>query len=61
MNHAVIRARGKLKEMAGKLTGNDRLRAEGRTDQAKAAAGEAVTDAVQRVRGVRDSLKRGRS
>ncbi|MFH9012323.1 CsbD family protein [Streptomyces sp. NPDC017943] len=61
MNHAVIRARGKLKEMTGKLTGNDRLRAEGRTDQAKAAAGETVADVLQRVRGVRDSLKRGRS
>ena len=40
---------GKAKEAAGKATGNDRLEAEGRTDQTKAdvkKAGENVKDAL---------------
>ncbi|WAH98549.1 CsbD family protein [Arthrobacter sp. MMS18-M83] len=42
---------GKSKETAGKLTGNERLEAEGKTDQAKSdlkAAGEKVKDAFKK-------------
>ena len=41
---------GKAKEAAGKVSGNERLEAEGQTDQAKAdlkKAGENVKDAFQ--------------
>jgi uncharacterized protein YjbJ (UPF0337 family) len=41
--------KGKIKEAAGKVTGNDRLRAKGQTDQTKAnlkQAGEKVKDAL---------------
>ena len=44
-------AKGKVKEAAGKLTGNDKLRMKGKTDQAKGnlkQAGEKVKDAVKR-------------
>lgn len=42
---------GKSKEAAGKLTGNEKLEAEGKTDQAKSdlkAAGEKVKDAFKK-------------
>jgi len=45
------RAKGKIKEEAGKATGNDRLRAKGEADQLKGnlkQAGEKVKDAVKR-------------
>jgi uncharacterized protein YjbJ (UPF0337 family) len=44
-------AQGKLKEAAGAITGNDKLRAEGKADQAKAnlkQAGEKVKDAFRK-------------
>ena len=44
------RAKGKVKEAAGKATGNDRLRRKGKSDQAKAKvkqAGEKVKDAFR--------------
>ena len=43
------RAKGKVKEAAGTVTGNDKLRAKGKTDQRKGdlkQAGEKVKDAV---------------
>jgi uncharacterized protein YjbJ (UPF0337 family) len=43
-------AKGKIKEVTGKATGNDRLRHKGKADQAKAnfkQAGEKVKDAVK--------------
>ena len=49
--------KGKLKETAGKATGDERLENEGRTDQVKGKAKEAVDDAKGAVQGVRDSLK----
>ena len=42
-------AKGKLKETAGKVTGNDQLEAEGKVDQTKAdvkKAGDHVKDAL---------------
>ena len=44
-------AKGKLKEAAGEITGNDRLRAEGKADQTRAnlrQAGEKVKDAFNK-------------
>lgn len=43
-------AKGKVKETAGKATGNDKLRAEGKADQVKGnlkQAGEKVKDAFK--------------
>jgi len=45
------RAKGKVREVAGKLTGNDRLRAKGKADQTKGnlkQAGEKVKDAFKK-------------
>jgi uncharacterized protein YjbJ (UPF0337 family) len=50
-NNSAQQAKGKLKEAAGKLSGNDKLRAEGKADQAKAdlkQAGEKVKDAFSK-------------
>jgi uncharacterized protein YjbJ (UPF0337 family) len=46
-NNAAEQAKGKVKEGAGKVTGNESLEAEGRGDQAKGnlkQAGEKVKD-----------------
>lgn len=48
--NAAENASGKVKEAAGRATGNEQLEAEGRTDQAKAdlkQAGEKVKDALK--------------
>ncbi|MEU9854653.1 CsbD family protein [Streptomyces sp. NPDC047974] len=58
MGSAVDKARGRVKELAGRLTGDERLEAEGRTDQAKAKAREAVRKLRARARGVMDSIRR---
>ncbi|MEV6552144.1 CsbD family protein [Streptomyces sp. NPDC051597] len=42
--------KGKAKEAAGKVTGNDSMKAEGRMDQAKGKAGEARSDIEDRAR-----------
>ena len=50
VNNASQEARGKLKEGAGKATDDERLEAEGRTDQTGAnlkQAGEKVKDAFK--------------
>ena len=41
--------KGRIKEAAGTLTGNDTLRAEGRTDQAVGKAKQAVQNAADTV------------
>ncbi|MDQ1392710.1 MAG: hypothetical protein QOF30_1687 [Acidimicrobiaceae bacterium] len=44
------RAKGKIKEVAGKVTGNDKLRATGQADQIKGnlkQAGEKIKDAFK--------------
>jgi uncharacterized protein YjbJ (UPF0337 family) len=43
-------AKGRIKEAAGVLTGNDKLRAEGRTDQAVGKAEQAVQKTVKTVK-----------
>ena len=51
------KAKGAVKEGAGKLTGDKRTEAEGKTDQAKGKAKNAASDVKEGAKGVRDSLK----
>jgi uncharacterized protein YjbJ (UPF0337 family) len=50
--------KGSIKEAAGKLTGNDKLVAEGEADKAAGAAHESVGDIKDAGRKVSDSIKR---
>jgi uncharacterized protein YjbJ (UPF0337 family) len=47
---AAEKAKGTIKETAGKLTGNDKLRAEGKFDRAKGAAHKVAGDVKEAVR-----------
>ncbi|GAA1742075.1 CsbD family protein [Microbacterium foliorum] len=49
---------GKAKEAAGKATDNERLQAEGQTDQAQAGVKEKVEDAKGAVEGIKDSFNK---
>ena len=49
--------KGSIKEAAGKVTGDRRTEAEGKTDQAKGEAKNAARDVKETTKGVRDSLK----
>ena len=42
--------KGRIKEAAGALTGNDKLREEGKTDQAVGKAKQAVQKAAEKVK-----------
>ena len=42
--------KGKIKEVAGALTGNDRLRAEGKADQAVGEVKQAVAKVADKVK-----------
>ncbi|WP_449336860.1 CsbD family protein [Streptomyces griseus] len=48
--------KGKGKEAVGKLTGDHRKEAEGKADQAKGQAKDAVDEAGDRAKGIKDSL-----
>lgn len=48
---AVDKAKGSVKDAAGKLTGNDKLRVEGAIDKAKGAAHDAAGD-------IKDAVKK---
>jgi uncharacterized protein YjbJ (UPF0337 family) len=48
---------GSIKEAAGKMTGDRRTEAEGKTDQAKGEVKNAARDVKETAKGVRDSLK----
>jgi uncharacterized protein YjbJ (UPF0337 family) len=50
--------KGKAKEAMGKMTGDRRKEAEGKTDQAKGRAKGAMSDAAKRAEGMKDSLRR---
>ncbi|MET8750776.1 CsbD family protein [Streptomyces sp. NPDC004667] len=50
-------AKGKAKETAGKITGNERMQGEGKMDQAKGKAKEAMSKTEERARGAADSLR----
>ena len=51
------KVKGSLKEAAGKVTGDRRTEAAGRTDRAKGKVKNAASDAKEGAKGVRDSLK----
>jgi uncharacterized protein YjbJ (UPF0337 family) len=51
------KVKGSIKEAAGKLTGDRRTEAEGKTDQAKGKAKNAAREVKETAKGVRDSLK----
>ncbi|MFF9063740.1 CsbD family protein [Streptomyces sp. NPDC014891] len=46
--------KGKAKETVGKVTGNDRMKAEGKMDQVEGKAKEAASEAKDALRGKRD-------
>lgn len=50
MSGKVEEMKGRIKEAAGALTGNDKLREEGRIDQAAGKVKQAVQMAVDKVR-----------
>ena len=52
------KAKGAVKEAVGKVTGNKRTEAEGKTDRAKGDAKDAAHDAKEGAKGVGDSLKK---
>lgn len=51
--------KGTVKEAAGKVTGDKRTKAEGKTDQAKGNVKNAAESASDSAKGVRDSLNKG--
>ncbi|MFF0557812.1 CsbD family protein [Streptomyces sp. NPDC020472] len=61
MNAGVEKAKGRLKEIAGKITGHERLEAEGRTDQVRAKIRQKATSVRRRAEGIRDSFRHDRS
>ncbi|MEN8654311.1 CsbD family protein [Streptomyces sp. 21So2-11] len=50
--------KGKGKEAMGKMTGDRRQEAEGKTDQAKGKAKDAVSGLRERAEGMKDSMRR---
>lgn len=50
--------KGSVKDTAGKVTGNDRMQAEGKADKAKGEAKDAAHTAKEKVKGASDSLKK---
>ena len=50
--------KGAVKEGAGKVTGDKRTEAEGKTDQAKGDVKDATGNVSESAKGVRDSLKK---
>ncbi|MFE5979093.1 CsbD family protein [Streptomyces wedmorensis] len=61
MNAGMEKVKGKIKEFTGKITGHERLEAEGKTDQVRAKIREKATNVRHRAEGIRDSLKHDRS
>ena len=55
---AAQKAEGAIKDAAGKLTGNEKLQAEGKADKAAGAARESVGDVKDAGRKVADAVKR---
>ena len=52
------KAKGMVKEGAGKVTGNKRMESEGKADRAKGEVKDAAHQAKESAKGVRDSLKK---
>jgi uncharacterized protein YjbJ (UPF0337 family) len=55
MSGKTDKVKGRIKEAAGALTGNDKLREEGKTDQAVGEAKEAVQKVADKVK---DAVKK---
>jgi len=55
----VDKVKGTVKEAAGKVTGDKRLEAEGKTDKAKGEIKNATDDVTETAKGVRDSVRKG--
>jgi uncharacterized protein YjbJ (UPF0337 family) len=53
------KAKGLLKEAAGKATGDKRMESEGKVDRAKGEVKDAAHEVKESSKGVRDSLKKG--
>ncbi|MFF8375860.1 CsbD family protein [Streptomyces sp. NPDC015661] len=60
-NRAMDMAKARFKEIAGKITGDERLESEGRTDQAKVKIRKKMQSIRHRAEGFKDSLKHDRS
>jgi uncharacterized protein YjbJ (UPF0337 family) len=52
------KAKGMVKEGAGKVTGDKRMESEGKADRAKGEVKDAANQAKESAKGVRDSLKK---
>ena len=52
------KAKGAIKDAASKLTGNEKLQAEGKADKAEGAAHETAGDVKDAGRNVSDAVKR---
>lgn len=50
--------KGRVKEAAGAITGNEELRAEGRADQAVGKVKEVAADAIDSVKDAAESVKK---
>ena len=57
MSSTIDDAKGRVKEAAGDLTDNDRLKREGKMDQAGAKVKEFVDDVKEKVEGAVDDVK----
>lgn len=53
------KVKGTVKEAVGKVTGDKRTEAEGKTDQIKGSVKNATDDVTEAAKGVRDSLDEG--
>ncbi|MEV5975297.1 CsbD family protein [Streptomyces sp. NPDC051921] len=60
MSGAMDKAKGRLKEIAGKVTGHERLESEGKADQTKGKVREKMSSMRHRAEGVMDSIKHDR-
>lgn len=58
MGEHMNKSKGKVKQVAGDLTGNDKLKREGERDEAKGRVEGAVNDAKDEARHVKESFKR---
>jgi uncharacterized protein YjbJ (UPF0337 family) len=58
MSGTTDKIKGTVKEAVGKVTGNERLEAEGQTDQVKGEAKNVARDVQDAAKGVADSLKK---
>lgn len=52
MDPRIEDAKGRIKEAAGALTGNENLKEEGKAEQTSAKASQALNDAADTVKGV---------